>query len=54
MPLADFGYQPGDRLGSISGILAMGSRHNIAMLAAIAAPLPTAHINMAPWERHSP
>jgi hypothetical protein len=54
MPLADFGYQPRDYPGTISGILATGSRHNIAMPAAIAAPLPTAHINVAPWERHSP
>jgi hypothetical protein len=54
MPLADFGYHSGDYLGSISGILATGSRHNIAMPAAIAPPLPTAHINMAPCERHSP
>jgi hypothetical protein len=54
MPFADFGYQPGDYLGTISGILATGSRHNIAMSAAIAAQMPTTHINVAPWERHSP
>jgi hypothetical protein len=42
MPLADFGYHSGDYLGSICGILATGSRHNIAMPAAIAARLPAA------------
>ena len=49
-----FPYQPGDYLGSISGTLATGGRHNIAMPAGVAVQQPTAHMCGAPWERYSP